>query len=356
MKFVPVLCRFEIATFGIKECHSGHINYFEKVQLSNLIQEKENLTVVKIEANDCDEEGPTGAELENSLTHAAGVNIDNLPTADTEMTMEMSPKAQTRRSQRMLLKHRRKIRQHQRNQNTKPKKGVKSNDSNFLGRKKCNVEVITPPEGVEYFCWVCPDGCTWTKKDLFVKHFEEKHFVKVGRQWELPCNKCDKKFKRLGGKTPFSSILVPFIHHHIDKHNMAIPPFCKYYKCMEHEQCGYSSVLSLHIYHHIKRFEKQNGTCKNPKSKTVCDSCGREMLVGSLKTHLQTCSISLEERRKFECSVCKMKFAAKHCLEAHVARKHDLAKPYICTRCAEQFFLKNDLVRHMWVHHKVSIL
>ena len=166
-------------------------------------------------------------------------------------------------------------------------------------------------------------------------------------------NRCEKKFKRSREKTPFSSIIVPFIHHHIENHNVEIPAYCKYYKCMEHDQCGYMSVLSLHVYHHIR---KQNGMHETSKNKTVCDTCGREMLVGSLKTHLQTCSISLEKRRKFECSVCNMKFAAKHCLEAHVARKHDLAKPYICTRCAEQFFLKNDLVRHMWVHHKVSYL
>ena len=326
------------------------------MQLSSLIQEEESLKDVKVEANDSDEENPVGCELESSVTHASGVNRDNIPTSDTEIPVETFPRAKTRRSQRMLLKHRRKkIRQQQRNENTKCEK---SSDSkyNVLSRKKCNVQVITPPEDVEYFCLVCQNGCTWTNKDVFVKHFEDNHFVKVGRQWELPCNKCDKKFKRSGGKNPFSSILVPFIHHHIDKHNMEIPRFCKYYKCLEHEQCGYSSVLSLHIYHHIKRFQKQDSICKNPKNKTVCDSCGREMLVGSLKTHLQTCSISLEERRKFECSVCKMKFAAKHCLEAHVARKHDLAKPYICTRCAEQFFLKNDLVRHMWVHHKVSFL
>ena len=329
------------------------------MQLSSLIQEEENLPDVKVEANDSNEESPNIDELEISLIHVAGVNFDNLPTTDTEITMETSSRGQTRCSQRMLLKHRRKkMRQEGRSENTKLEKDDNVNDSkyNVLSRKKYNVEVIIPPEDVEYFCFVCQDGYTWTKKDLFLKHFEEKHFVKVGRQWELSCDKCDKKCKRSGGKNPFSSILVPFIHHHVDKHNMEIPPYCKYYKCMEHERCGYLSVLSLHIYHHIKRFEKQDGSCKNPKNKTVCDSCGREMLVGSLKTHLQTCSISLEERRKFECSVCKMKFAAKHCLEAHVARKHDLAKPYICTRCAGQFFLKNDLVRHMWVHHKVSIL
>ena len=355
-------CRFEIVSFGIKESHSGHISYLEKVQLSSLVQEEESLTDVKVEANNSDEESPVGGELESSLTHAAGVNLDNIPTSDTEIPVETSPREQTRRSQRMLLKHRRKkkIRQQQRNENTEREKGEKSNDSkyNVLSRKKCNVQVITPPKDVEYYCLICQNGCTWTKKDLFVQHFEETHFVKVGRQWELPCNRCDKKFKRSGGKNSFSGILVPFIHHLIDKHNMEIPPFCKYYKCWEHKLCGYSSILRMHVYHHIKRFEKQDGIyiCKNPKNKTVCDSCGREMLVGSLKTHLQTCSISLEERRKFECSVCKMKFAAKHCLEAHVARKHDLAKPYICTRCAEQFFLKNDLVRHMWVHHKVSVL
>ena len=331
------------------------------MQLANFINGDELLTAIKVEAKDSDGENVASNELENDTEYESEMNPNRTKhQGDSFETKEEIPDVKIRRSQR-VKRSKKSTTPHRKQRRMEEESKVTVDDTemdtkcNILGQGKWKIEVVNPPpEKLKYFCTICEDGTTWSEKEPFVKHFEENHFVLVNQKWELTCSKCYKRFKRSGAKTPFSSMLIPFIHHQIEKHNIEMPGYCKYYKCMEHEQCTYTSVLSGHVYQHIKSLGKQDGPCRSPQNKTVCDICGREMLVGSLKTHLQTCNIALEDRRKFECAVCKMKFAAKHCLEAHVARKHDHTKSYICTKCAAQFFLKNDLVRHMWVHHRVS--
>ena len=345
----------------MKDCSSSNIQNVKNIQLANFVHSDELLTPIKVEVEGTDEKNVATNELETGMVWDS--EIDNNKNEDQSDASEVKEffEVKTRRSQRVKRSKRSTTSRKKRRQVTDSEDTVDDisveDKSNIFGQGKWKIEAVNPPpEKLKYYCTICENGITWSEKEPFVKHFEDNHFAQIGKKWELTCNKCNKGFKRSGTKTPFSSMLIPFIHHQMEKHNMKMPPYCKYYRCMEHDQCTFTSVLSGSIYQHIRCLDKETGLSRIPQNKTVCDICGREMLVGSLKTHLQTCNVALEDRRKFECNVCKMKFAAKHCLEAHVARKHDHTKSYICTRCAAQFFLKNDLVRHMWVHHKVSSL
>ena len=194
----------------------------------------------------------------------------------------------------------------------------------------------------ELECPLCPFPETTAvryKKPKLLKHCREQHFT-LGpngkRIWE--CSLCSLKLVSKG----LNSISRVLNHLH-RRHGKPLPPDFPLVKCPNCPfiSCDYNSLKS-----HADFCEKVKG---------ICPECGKEMLAGSLSSHMKHAHRS-EEIIKHPCSLCEKEFANARRLHQHQVRCHSSAeKQFLCSVCPWGFVAKFDLKAHMFSKHGISL-
>ncbi|TDH70337.1 hypothetical protein CCR75_002900 [Bremia lactucae] len=85
-----------------------------------------------------------------------------------------------------------------------------------------------------------------------------------------------------------------------------------------------------------------------------CDKCysKREHLTRHVDAvHIRGVHQSLEERKPFNCELCKARFTYNHGLTRHLKRSHhNVNRPFECSACLKGFKKKSELQAHSYVH------
>lgn len=84
---------------------------------------------------------------------------------------------------------------------------------------------------------------------------------------------------------------------------------------------------------------------------SLCAICGAHFTNQSkLKYHART-HMPIEQKKSFECYLCRANFVYKKNLKSHLARLHSGTKPkYQCDVCQLYFSRTDALGRHRWIH------
>jgi len=129
-----------------------------------------------------------------------------------------------------------------------------------------------------------------------------------------------------------------FLHHNAVQHSQSTPAYyCEY--CTE----KYPFKSKVYLLKHIRTIHLK---CKTH----VCKECNRTFSeYASLYYHRLSTHTDRSDY-KFECPVCKQRFATKTTLELH-RKKHEGVKRFKCDFCEKKFKRRGEINRHKIRYH-----
>ncbi|XP_063438085.1 zinc finger protein 37-like [Mytilus trossulus] len=169
-----------------------------------------------------------------------------------------------------------------------------------LANEECNRCLVK--EEKNFMCDTC--GSVFTTKAQLSRH-EEVHLTEK----EVPCPLCNKKFKT-------------------------------------------ERYVKMHVYNtHKKRYGKALSAQTEPG---ICDICGKWFRFKCNAVRHR--EIHFEEK-KFDCSICQMKFRHSSSLKRHMmSHQQKSDNMYVCEQCGRSFKMRQTLLQHHRVHVKQPFL
>ena len=182
--------------------------------------------------------------------------------------------------------------------------------------------------------------CEFCEKKFELKYVLTEHIATVHQ--EKPCNKCDKTFKKL----------TSFREHQLEEHGIK-------HKSVEKSPCSVcgNEIKKYQMKEHIRRFhEPKENTFKCDKCDSVfnrkhtlfthikrvhekfpCEICGVFVSSqnGKMYIHMMV-NHATEADMKYECDVCKKKFALDFQYKRHM-NIHSGEKQFLCKFCGVSF-------------------
>ncbi|XP_066254730.1 zinc finger protein 260-like isoform X40 [Euwallacea similis] len=161
----------------------------------------------------------------------------------------------------------------------------------------------------------------------FASNYALKSHMEVheNRPAIFECDICNKKFKRLKN-----------LDLHRRRHTKDFVIEC--------EECHQGFVCKGDYVQHVRN--RHDGE----KEKVVCFVCGKDMIKGHLKRHMENVH---GETGEFPCELCGKIFDRKIGHERHVKMFHNLV-PQVCDICGQEFRWKHSLRDHLKSHAGVK--
>lgn len=129
---------------------------------------------------------------------------------------------------------------------------------------------------------------------------------------KFQCSICPKKFS--------TQILL---NEHSTIHTNDVRHICK--------ECALSFLDYTDLKEHIREHKQVASKKKTTDLKWKCMDCGKLLMNrSSLAMH-----VKIHKDRKYECSICPLKFVQKINLSNHI-KSHTGDKPYLCNECGKR--------------------
>lgn len=108
---------------------------------------------------------------------------------------------------------------------------------------------------------------------------------------------------------------------------------------------------NFRLRHHLTAHRKRHTSNENQERKFSCDMCSESFNLKGLLTSHRKIHKMKQEKKKYQCHICKKQYLQESNLETHM-KYHTDRRPFACDQCPKQFVQKGDLGRHMKMHER----
>lgn len=175
-------------------------------------------------------------------------------------------------------------------------------------------------------CNIC--GSKFHRKAAIIDHLKSHYGESL-----LKCETCDKL-----------CINKKDLQNHQVSHTSERP-----YKC---DRCGASYKRKSHLSRHLLK-QRSDNSCRphsirnSPGQTFVCEICGK---VSTTRSLMLLHKGSHTGERKYQCPLCKKRFAQSGAMSRHIHTVHRGARDFSCEICGQRFTAKSTKLNHMRIH------
>ena len=213
-------------------------------------------------------------------------------------------------------------------------------------------------------CFLCPaaegEREVFSSKPALREHVLTKHAHTDQLRQVLLCPVCQSECpinqrgvkSRCSLRRRFFHVVYRLLHHLVSKHGWSVPEFIHSFPC-EFPGCRYVAVARSDVESHSVSHDAGDSS-RNPC--LPCEKCGKLVKFRALRSHLQLCQVSLDDRRTQECPYCSVRLSSKYSLCHHIQAMHTkTSKPFLCSYCTYSCRLKSNLEEHIFHRHGSNV-